>query len=140
MVYSLILFVTRKPGLSLHEFKYHWETNHIPLLKDLVGQDFPLSHTRHYLDRDTSLPGAPVTALFGAQEHFTFDGVGVLTFINRDHYESFHAKLKGEAQKMHDEDLAAFVDITKLKGVFVGDSKSSGRDGGVVGWRFVGSV
>ena len=42
MVYSLILFVTRKPGLSLHEFKHHWETTHVPLLKELVGQDFPL--------------------------------------------------------------------------------------------------
>jgi hypothetical protein len=40
----------RRSGITPHQFKEHFETVHIPLLKSVVGEDFPLSHTRHYTD------------------------------------------------------------------------------------------
>ncbi|KAF2244460.1 hypothetical protein BU26DRAFT_569442 [Trematosphaeria pertusa] len=138
MTYSLILFVPCKPGLTLEAFKHHWETSHIPLLKSLVGYDFPLSHTRHYIER--TLDGQANVSVGGPQD-IAFDGVAVLTFADRGHYERFLAKVnEDKAQQKHAEDLEKFVDVGALKGVMVGLTRATGRDGGDVGWRFVGSV
>lgn len=64
-----------------------------------------------------------------------------MTFVDRNHYERFHGKVNGgKGGKKHKEDLEKFVDEERLKGVFMGESRSTGRDGGVVGWRFIGGV
>jgi hypothetical protein len=138
MTYTLLLFVTRKPGLDLETFKHHWETSHIPLLKQLVGREFPLSHTRHYVEKThDDQPNVSI----GNAEDVTYDGVATLTFINKVHYERFMSKLQEEGNKQrHREDIELFVDAGRLKGVLVGDTRSTGKDGGNVGWRFVGSV
>ncbi|KAF2473499.1 uncharacterized protein BDR25DRAFT_387791 [Lindgomyces ingoldianus] len=141
MPFTLVLLVARKPGLSLSAFKHHWEAKHLPLLKSLVGLDFPLSHTRHYLDRDPELAMTPANILFGTQEDFNFDAIAVFTFIDRAHWERFWEKVsRKEAKQLLTEDDEKFQDKEKLKAVFIGDTKATGRDGGAVGWRFVGSV
>ncbi|KAF2191117.1 hypothetical protein K469DRAFT_557066 [Zopfia rhizophila CBS 207.26] len=140
MVYTLILFVSRKTGISLQTFKHHWESNHVPLLKSLVGRDFPLSHTRHYIDRDLDNPESPARVLFGQPRDFTFDAVAVFTFIDKSHWERFYNKAREpEVAKILLEDDEKFQDREKLRGVFVGDTKATGKDGGEAGWRFVGN-
>lgn len=54
MLYSIVAFFWRKPGLTPQEFRHHYETNHILLLLDLFGPAFPKSHTRFYLPRQLS--------------------------------------------------------------------------------------
>jgi len=138
MTYTLLLFIPRKPGLSLETFKHHWETLHIPLLKQLVGREFPLSHTRHYVEKAQD---GQANVFIGSAEGVTYDGVATLTFINKVHYERFMEKLgEHENQQRHKDDLDVFVDVGGLRGVLVGETRSTGKDGGNVGWRFVGSV
>jgi hypothetical protein len=138
MTYTLLLFITRKPDLSLVSFKHHWEISHVPLLKQLVGSEFPLSHTRHYIEKTTN--NHPYVAI-DRVEGVTYDGVATLTFINKVHYERFMSLLgEQENEKKHREDLEKFVDVGALKGVLVGETQSTGRDGGSMGWRFVGSI
>ena len=145
MPYTLILFVSRKPGLSPSAFKHHWETTYIPLLKSLVGHDFPLSYTRHYIDRDSNAEhpdsnSSLANIFIGKQEDFLFDAIAVFTFANKPHWERFLVKVKQpDAAMKLTEDDDKFQDYERLKGVFVGDTRSTGRDGGEVGWRFVGS-
>lgn len=140
MPYTLILFVTRRPGLTSSAFKFHWETIHIPLLKSIVGEDFPLSYTRHYM-HDESDPAHPSNIYYGTQEGFTFDAVAVFTFADRAHLQRFKGKCHdADAEKKLKEDDERFQDVSKLKGFHVADTKSTGRDGGDMGWRFVGSV
>ncbi|KAF2268031.1 hypothetical protein CC78DRAFT_34176 [Lojkania enalia] len=141
MVYTLVLFLSRKPGVSLSDFKTHYETTHVPLLKAIVGEDFPLSYTRHYIDRDDTLPFSPAEVFVGSQEDFAFDALAVLTFASKVHWERFKERIKGDgAQKLKTEDEKLFMDGGAKKGVFCGETRSTGRDGGAVGWRFVGSV
>ncbi|KAF2661217.1 hypothetical protein K491DRAFT_481729 [Lophiostoma macrostomum CBS 122681] len=141
MPFTVILLVTRKPGLELSAFRNHWEHTHIPLLKSLVGDDFPLSHTRHYLDRDTALPASPANVLKGAQEDFAFDALALWTFADQAHWERFKGKWKREDVRARLEgDEEGWMDRGRLRAVVVGWTGSTGRDGGDVGWRFVGSV
>lgn len=51
MPFTIVLFAWRKPNTSPAEFKHHYETTHLPLLKSIAGERFPLTHTRHYIQR-----------------------------------------------------------------------------------------
>jgi hypothetical protein len=168
MTHSVILHVPRKPGISSEEFKHHWENIHVPLVKTLVGYDFPLSYTRHYIERpfathpvDPALDGSGTTPE-EPQGLSGVDGVAVLTFANKEHYDKFSTKLvEAKRNKVYKEDLGDFVDVAALRALFAvsdyvssadeiafaetiwlvqGETKATGRDGGMVGWRFVGSV
>jgi hypothetical protein len=126
MTYSVILHVPRKPGISSDEFKHHWENTHVPLVKSLVGYEFPLAYTRHYVDHPFAIP--PVDP--GPHSHGTnaekphdlsdVDGVAVLTFASKEHYERFSiilAEVKKHA--IYKEDLGGFVNVAALKALFV---------------------
>lgn len=138
MVYSVILLVPRKPSVAWVDFKHYWETQHVPLLERLVGPDFPLSHTRHYLEQtDNDQPNVSV----GSSEGINYDGLAVLTFADREHHARFMAKMQDkEAHELHEQDLHKFVDVKMLKGFTAGATLATGRRGKDVGWRFVGSV
>lgn len=121
MVYSVILHVPRKPGLSPEEFKHHWEKIHIPLLKQLVGYDFPLSHTRHYIERpfDSTLERGDLTKSEGPSGVGAIDGVAILTFASKEHYERFGEKLTDEKKRrVYESDLQNFVDVGAMNGMF----------------------
>ena len=82
MTYIVIHFVTRKPTLTIEEFKHYWENTHIPLLKSLTGPLFPLHHKRRYLAR-TERKGFggpanrdhPPLIIRGTPDDFDFDGI-----------------------------------------------------------------
>ncbi|KAF2687406.1 hypothetical protein K458DRAFT_415661 [Lentithecium fluviatile CBS 122367] len=138
MTYTLLVFVPRKPNVSLEAFKHHWETSHVPLLKQLAGSEFPLSHTRHYIEKNAN---EETNVVIGGMEGVTYDGVATLTFINKVHYERFVGKLgQDENERLHREDLERFVDVARVRVLLVGETRSTGKDGGTVGWRFVGNV
>jgi hypothetical protein len=138
MTYTLLLFVPRKADLDFRSFKHHWEMVHVPLLKELTGSEFPLSYTRHYVEKNSD---DQPNVIIGSAEHVAYDGVATLTFINKAHYERYMGMLGGEWNAMkYREDLERFVDIGQLKGVLVGETQSTGRDGGSMGWRFLGSI
>ncbi|KAI2627961.1 hypothetical protein GGS26DRAFT_560581 [Hypomontagnella submonticulosa] len=52
MTYTVIAHVKRKVGTTPFEFRKHYDTVHVPLLKSLVGATFPLTHTRNYVTRN----------------------------------------------------------------------------------------
>ncbi|PSN72027.1 hypothetical protein BS50DRAFT_569606 [Corynespora cassiicola Philippines] len=137
MTYTLVLLVSRKPTLSIAAFKHHYETIHIPVLKSIVGPDFPLSHTRHYIERDEKT----ANVFIGSLDDFQFDAFAVLTFGNQAHWERFLAKVKQphNAIKLAEDD-DRFLDYSKMRAVFAGDTKATGRDGVDMGWRFVAAI
>lgn len=131
MVYSVIIHLPRKPGLSSEEFKHHWENVHVPLLKILVGDEFPLSHTRHYVEKPVYSPASspPIDPALN-KGHLVpstlggVDGVAILTFANKEHYGRFHNKLAARRERdVYEKDLSAFVDVCATGTLFaVSDS------------------
>jgi hypothetical protein len=132
MTYSTLLFVHRKPGLSIAAFKSYWESKHIPLLQSIAGSAFPLSHVRNYIAHVASgsrdQPSEPVV-LVGNKDEVSWDGLAQLSFRDEPHFQQFLAAIRepvAAAQIQKDEEM--FTDRSKLKVVVLGETKSSMQD------------
>ncbi|KAL2850256.1 EthD domain-containing protein [Aspergillus pseudoustus] len=116
--YTFAIFVTRKADISPTEFRTHWETNHIPILQRLGGPNFPLSHTRHYLSRDETLPGFPVSPIIvGSEGDFRYDAFAVVTFASEAAFQAF-LPVMSSPEVVEDENR--FTDRGKLRVVALG--------------------
>ena len=51
MTVSILLLAYRKPGTTPEQFQAYYEEKHVGLVKELAGEDYPLSHTRRYIQR-----------------------------------------------------------------------------------------
>lgn len=131
MPIKALIYAYRKPGLTPTDFKTHYEA-HVTLLKSLAGDDFPLSHKRHYVSRanvETAPEGAstrnaltPATVLVGQQSDFDFDAYAEVTFADQAAFEAFSAKVyapDAAAQIRADEEK--FLDREKLGIVLLGE-------------------
>lgn len=122
--FTLVVFVTRKPGLSPAEFKDHYENKHVPLLQSLAGPTFPISHTRHYLARDSVNPEHPPVFVYGDSEAFTYDAIVEVRFENQAGLQEFQ-KTMLSPEVLEDEDR--FTDRTKLRAVGMGKTEVTRR-------------
>ncbi|KAL1629224.1 hypothetical protein SLS56_005447 [Neofusicoccum ribis] len=79
MPYTVLIFAYRKPGLTPEEFKNHYENVHVPLIKSIAGDKFPLSHPRSYINRTESKEDQgnsfPATVLAATQDDFCYDAI-----------------------------------------------------------------
>lgn len=90
MVHSLLLFASRKPGTTPEQFQTYYEEKHIHLIKELAGDDFPLSHTRRYVHRTEVQgkgsternPDHPASVFVGEQADFDYDCCSELIFAD----------------------------------------------------------
>lgn len=128
MTFSFLLFITRKPSLSPDEFKTHWDTKHVELLRTIAGEHFPLTHTRRYIARTSHDGNWPASILVGAQEDFTYDGIAELVFPNEAAFRAFFAVVsEPEAAAQIAEDEEAFIVREKMKAVVLGDTSVTSR-------------
>lgn len=117
----IVSFVTgRKQGLSLAQFKNHYESKHVPLLQNLTGDLFPNSHTRYYIHRTSvaeDLAGGTsgnsnhlATVLLGDQADFDHDAFAVLIFKNKSAFEALHARMsqRDAAERVVEDEDAFF--------------------------------
>ncbi|CEJ59400.1 hypothetical protein PMG11_08025 [Penicillium brasilianum] len=131
MSVKVFIYAYRKPGLSLEDFKTHYEA-HVDLIKRLSGDDFPLSHKRSYIARNTVEVAAesasernaltPATVIVGQQADFDFDAYAELTFADQAAFQAFGAKIyapDAAAQIAADEEK--FLDKAKLGIALLGD-------------------
>jgi hypothetical protein len=119
MPYNILIFVSRKPGLSHLAFKNHYETSHIPLLQFFAGNLFPKRHTRHYLQFGAE---DQPTVLRGDKASFDYDAVADVSFDDEAAYHAFINVLNNEEaldKLVADEDK--FSDREKMKIVVIGD-------------------
>lgn len=114
MTFKAILLVYRKPSVSLAEFKRLYEASHVPLVKELTGDLFPLSHKRYYIS-DVDRPAAT-----------QFDAITEMTFADHAAFQGFYAKLmKGDNGTKVAADCDAFLDGARTTMVVVDDVKET---------------
>ena len=124
MVYILAY---RKPKLNPQAFRHHYDNIHVPLVKSLSGAKFPLSHTRHYIQRDHQGGGHdkandtfPAVTLIGSPEDFSYDAYTELVFEDESAFREFQAVVsepKVAARIREDEEL--FMDWRRSRAVVV---------------------
>ncbi|KAJ5759986.1 hypothetical protein N7520_007142 [Penicillium odoratum] len=131
MPIRVLVHAYRKPGLSTEDFKKQYEA-HVDLIKRISGNDFPLSHKRTYMVRqsvDVAPEGAssrnpttPAVVLAGQQSDFDFDAYAELTFLNEDAFRAFGLKIRApDAAAQIAADEEQFLDRSKLGIVMLGD-------------------
>lgn len=131
MPFKILAHAYRKPGMSTEDFKKHYEA-HVDLLKRLSGADFPLSHKRTYIARqtvDVASEGAtssntttPAVVLVGQQSEFDFDAYAELTFTDEHACQVFVQKVRAsEAADQIAADEELFLDRSKFAVVLLGD-------------------
>ncbi|KAF2705618.1 hypothetical protein K504DRAFT_460331 [Pleomassaria siparia CBS 279.74] len=129
MVFIVLLYITRKPTLTPSEFRHHWDTQHVQLLKSIAGEDFPITHTRHYIARPTEVNGAwQAAVLLGGQEDFSYDGIAELVFEDEDAFHTFFASVSApEAAASIAEDEDRFIVREKTRAVVAGETSVTAR-------------
>ncbi|MCJ1290848.1 hypothetical protein MMC34_002390 [Xylographa carneopallida] len=138
MPYTIACFLWRAPHLTPAEFKAHYETKHVPLLRSVLGPVFPKTHTRYYLPKHTALSSpdgstattAYVPTVFGGNpEDFSYDVIAKLVFEDENGFQAFHARLMDpEVAKLVCEDEERFLARGMLRTVRVEDGVVTARE------------
>lgn len=96
MTYTVLIFAYRKTGTIPEQFRTHYEGSHVPLVKEIGGEQFSLAHTRRYIQRtEGAAEGTernaayPATVLAGSQAEFDYDAFAELTFADAAHFQTF---------------------------------------------------
>lgn len=129
MTVSALLLITRKPTLTPSQFKAHYETIHVPLIKQLAGADWPLSHKRTYIARPET--GAdnnyPAAVLLGSQEDFSYDCITQVTFADEAGLKTFFARrMEPGTKEIVDADEEKFLVAEKVRVVLLGGEEITG--------------
>lgn len=133
MGFTVVLFAYRKPGMSPEAFRDHYETVHVPLMKELGGSLFPVSHTRQYISRtkahfpDAEQPYPPVL-ISGSPSDFSYDAITEMVFEAKDDFLKFSAILASpEVAPKVAQDCGAFLDMTRAPSMVVMEPKCETR-------------
>ena len=110
MTITELYILYKAPHLTAEQFKYHYETVHVPLVSECIGDpnDMPLLYKRHYVikaDTESKNPGTP-----------DFDAVTTITFRDQAARDKFIKTLTspGIAEKLA-SDSAAFQDVSRAQ-------------------------
>jgi hypothetical protein len=125
MVYVVFMFIARKPGMSLEAFKDHYENKHVPLVLQVLGDEAPVRHTRHYLQRNPAAAegdGVPPPLLFfGDASTIDYDCITKVELRDEEHFQAFNVKYASSPLKKElEEDQLAFSDASKFRVLAVG--------------------
>lgn len=124
MGYTVFMFVARKPGMSLSAFIEHYETKHVPLVLEVLGNVAPIRYTHYYLKRSPTGAGGketpPPLVLFGDAATIDYDCITTIELRDEAHFQAFHEKFANSPRKKDvDKDQAAFADRSKFRVVAV---------------------
>ena len=136
MPFTIVIYSWRKPGLSPAEFKDHYEHGHVPLVQYLTGPLFPLSHTRHYIQRtpgetastDSTNVAHPANVFVGSPSDFEYDAFAELVFEDVTKFQAFFGCVSTpEAAARIAEDEEKFLDRPKMRVAAVDDTAVTTR-------------
>ncbi|GAP88179.1 putative inositol-3-phosphate synthase protein [Rosellinia necatrix] len=139
MTYSMLVYLSRKPGTTPEHFKDYYNNKHMPLYRQLAGPHAPALHVQQYIDRAAGAgagagdgatprnPSTPARVLLGGQADFDYDVVVTIDYADeaafRAHYE-FITRPDVAATIATDEER--FLDRSQTRCVLLGERIVSG--------------
>ncbi|KAH7072071.1 EthD domain-containing protein, partial [Paraphoma chrysanthemicola] len=120
MAISVMVLYTRRPDFSPDQFKTYMEHTHLPIIKEVMGTQYPVKYPRRYIERVQSgagdrlgAPGAsrkncdpedPVM-LVGSPKTLEWDMMGEMIFRDELHLQQCLAIVNSmEGQKIKDDE------------------------------------
>lgn len=115
MAVRMVLHVFRKPGMTFDDFSKHYEEVHVPLMKEIAADLFPLAHIRRYITRaEPNGNENPTQQVSGDSNAIHFDALAELIFRDMDHFVTFSGVIQGDQWKETvADDCAKFMDAGK---------------------------
>lgn len=107
----LICLLKRKPGMSVEEFREHWQTRHGPLVRGTEACARHVTFYEQYLPADSPVPLGK-----------GFDGVTIMGFATPEDFLAFVAEPDYATHIQPDE--ASFLDLDGLVGIMVDEPTS----------------
>ncbi len=115
MMKRLVALLTRKPGMSMEDFRAYYENNHAPLITSLLPAG--VEYRRTYVDPTTLFSGTMSNP--SEARSLEFDVITTLTFPSDDIYTAARASLgTAENQARIGADEENFLDRA-AKRIFV---------------------
>ncbi|KAM0752617.1 hypothetical protein T439DRAFT_346492 [Meredithblackwellia eburnea MCA 4105] len=122
MVYTVLITVWRKPGMSSEAFHEHYENSHMPLIREIAGDIIPLAHTRLYVSREGPDMKEVMVQPSVCGDGIDYDAVAELVFKNKEHSDAYWKILYSpEAAGRLPADEEMFMDRSKLRIVQMGN-------------------
>lgn len=106
------MLAAKAPGITLEEFKSHWDNDHIKLLMEVCGDAYPKTFKHTYPEK------------FAGTNAYHFDGIGYVEFENKEAFLRLAAIAgKPENKARLDADEAIFLDKSKIQMYVEDDDK-----------------
>ena len=117
----VLCFTVRKPGTTFQDYKSYYELHHSKNVRGYLGDDYPATYTRHYVERSSdgdsshiSANGTPAAFLTGSAAEFTYDCVTIMTWQDQEAYERMVTKFADpEVVRQFVADEEMFIDRPK---------------------------
>ncbi|KAI1282688.1 EthD domain-containing protein [Xylaria sp. FL0933] len=131
MTYTILIFLSRKPGTTPEQFKNYYAHSHMPMYRELVGHRFPIRHIQRYVHRtETSVDGAtqrnsstPASVLLGSQADFDYDVVVTSEFKDEAAFqEQCEFVWRPDIAAIITADEEKFLDRTQTRVVVLGET------------------
>lgn len=120
MVYSVMVFAPRLPGITHEDFKRRYE-QHMLMVADLCGDAAPISHTRWYPKHGADDKPA---LLAGNADEGCYDCIVLMVFEDESANQRFFDALTTvEANAKIEADEAGFWDRSRMKVTVIEDTK-----------------
>ncbi|KAH8722615.1 hypothetical protein GQ44DRAFT_729488 [Phaeosphaeriaceae sp. PMI808] len=111
MVFRVYMLAVKAPGITIEEFKDHWDNKHLNLLKEIAGDAYPKVHNHMYPQK------------FAGTDAYHFDGIGYLEFQSHDDFLRLVSIVEKPENKIRMEaDEKLFLDKSKIQ-MYVLDDK-----------------
>jgi hypothetical protein len=108
---KLVGFLKRKPGMSMEDFRSHYENNHAPLAVNLLP--LMIDYRRSYLISDEPFQADHVP---GNESKPDFDAVVEIWYLNRAEYEeSLETLRRTDVGRQLLEDEERFMDRSAIR-------------------------
>ncbi|KAF2132161.1 hypothetical protein P153DRAFT_364586 [Dothidotthia symphoricarpi CBS 119687] len=115
-MYTVFMFVVRKPGTTISQFKHHYETKHLPLVLEILGDVMPVRHSRHYLSRAGDTDDAPPLVILGNPDAVDYDCITLIELEDEAHFQHFNEAFANSPRRQELEaDQDEFTDRAKLR-------------------------
>ena len=114
---TALLFCYRLPDVGTEQFREYIEQTHAPLVKSLLGNKHPSTHTRYYTNKDAGFT-------VGSPSSEDADLIAVITFESQEAMrESMSARGADGVREIIEADEAKFMDRSKVKVIVVGEGE-----------------